>query len=218
MALSDAIDRALEYVAFVRVHREGGAGAEGSGFVVSSDGRVATVAHLLRDARRIEVSVLGGRGPHPASVLETDVAADTALLKVEARDWRHARLHRGPPIGLGQEVAILGFPHSDLFARAGGNPLAMAMRGIVGSRYRLGGCDNYVIDIPASQGMSGGPLVLASSGDVIGVVRGRFEPERVRASLDGRAQEEVLSMPAEWARILFAPSVEYLLALMRKRA
>ena len=138
-------------------------------------------------------------------------------MKAEARDLKPVALWRGESIALGREVAIMGFPHSDIFGDLAGSPLGMTMRGIIGNRYRLGTTDHYVIDISPSEGMSGGPVFLSDTGQVVGFVGGRFDPARTRAKMAGRPREEVRALPAERTSILFAPSIEYLLALLPQR-
>lgn len=218
MSLPDAIQRVSRSVAWIRIERDAGSESLGSGFLAGRRGQLLTCAHILRDARRIEATVLGAHAPSPATVLETDLAADTALLEIESesegRDLPPAPLWRGPPVALGREVAFIGFPHADVFQP----PLAMTMRGIIGNRYRLGTAEYYVVDAVVSEGMSGAPLFLADSGEVVGVVGARFDPARTRAKLAGVPDDQARAAPAERTSITFASSIEYALALLKKRA
>jgi len=217
VALPDAIDKISRALAFLRVERQDGTTGEGTAFVVSADGLLATAAHLLRDARRIEATVVGTKATVPCVVKASDVSADVALVKAEARGWQPVQLWRSESVVLGREVALMGFPHSDLFQELTGAPLGMTMRGIVGNRTRLGTTQHYVVDISPSEGMSGGPLFTTDTGHVIGIVGGRFDPARTRAKMAGRTREEVRALPVERTSILFAPSIEYLLALLPER-
>jgi serine protease Do len=213
VALTDSIPKIARALAFLNVERPAGTGA-GTAFVVGSGGVLATSAHLLRDAVRLEVTLVGSAGPSPCTILETDLQADVALLRMEARDLASVSLRRGPPVSLGREVAFMGFPHADIFQP----PLVMTMRGIVGNRYKLGTIEYYVVDAAASEGMSGGPLFLADTGEVIAVVGGRFDPGRTRARLGGAREEALRDRPAERTSIMFAASVEYVLALLARRS
>jgi serine protease Do len=183
--------------------------ALGSGFVVRADGVIATAYHLARAARRLTVRGIGWAAPLAASLVAKDEAADVALLRVLAHDLPAAKLH-DRPADLGQEVLFLGFPHADIFDP----PLALATRGMVGNRYALGGADRLVVDAVCSEGCSGGPLALAASGAVVGVVGARFDPARTRAKLRGAGEDELARLPREPTAITFAVEVRYLAALL----
>jgi S1-C subfamily serine protease len=217
MILPDAIDKVSRALAFLRVERNDGSTGQGTAFVVAADGLLATAAHLLRDARKIEATIVGSKATLRCSIFASDAASDAALVKAEARDLKPVTLHRGDSVALGREVALMGFPHSDIFGELGQTPLGMTMRGIVGNRYRLGAVEYYVLDVSPSEGMSGGPVFLSDGGQVIGFVGGRFDPARTRAKMAGRPSEDVRSLPVERTSILFAPCIEYLLALMPAR-
>ncbi len=139
-------------------------------------------------------------------MLAADRATDLALLETRGpRVPPAVKLHRGEPVAIGREVAFLGFPYSDCFTP----PLAMATRGIVGNRYRLGDVDRYVIDALCAEGMSGGPLFLAENGVVVGQVGSRFDPGRTRARLRGASAEEADRLPPDRTPISFAtPAAE----------
>jgi S1-C subfamily serine protease len=212
VALTDSIPKIARALGFLNVERPEGTGA-GTAFVVGAEGILATSAHLLRDAVRLEVTLVGSTGPVPCTILETDLQADVALLKMEAPDLAPVALRHGPSVSLGREVAFMGFPHADIFQP----PLVMTMRGVVGNRYKLGTIEYYVVDAAASEGMSGGPLFLADTGEVIGVIGGRFDPGRTRARLGGAREEALRDRPAERTSICFAASIDYVLALLARR-
>ena len=216
MTLQETIQRVSKSLVFLSVDHgnEGpGAGGFGSGFVVGAAGEIVTAAHLLRDATKVEARVLGSSRVSACSIIATDVAHDVALLKADARDLLPMALWRGESVPVGREVGFMGFPHADIFQP----PLVMTMRGIVGNRYRLGETECYVVDANASEGMSGGPVFLAQSGEAIGLVGGRFDPGRTRARLRGSAPSAIRDLPAERANIMFAPAIEYVLALLKKK-
>lgn len=215
VALPDSIHRVSRSLAWLKVEAKGSV-ASGTAFVAGRSGELLTCAHLVSAAERLEVVFIGAKAPSPCVVLDTDARADVALLKCEARGLEAVSLWRGAPVALGREVAFMGFPHADMFQP----PLVMTMRGIVGNRYRFdpgkGAVEFYVIDASASEGMSGGPVFLSDSGDVIGIVGGRFDPGRTRARQRGASPESLRELPAERTNIMFAPVIEYGLALLKR--
>lgn len=213
MPLQDSIQRASKSLAFLDIERGPEGGSYATGFVVGASGEIVTAAHVVADASRIHANMIGLKAPSPCAVVAVDPVADVAIIKAAARDLTPLPLWRGEPIQLGREVAFMGFPHADILRP----PLVMTMRGIVANRYKLGAIDCYVIDANASEGMSGGPVFLAQTGEVIGVIGGRFDPGRTRARLKGSSPGAVRDMPAERANIMFAPVVEYVVALLQKR-
>src|SRR5438034_7383917 len=57
----------------------------GSGFIVSSDGYIATNAHVVDDASEVTVR-LSDRREFKAKVIGADKRSDVALLKIDAKD------------------------------------------------------------------------------------------------------------------------------------
>jgi S1-C subfamily serine protease len=212
-----AIGRAL---VFLEVER-GGEVSCATGYVASREGLVLTAGHVVRDATSVRGRLLqgGGRGREgiACEVLESDPAADLALLRLRpetraAHGFEAVPLYRGAPVALGREVAFMGFPHADIFDP----PLAMAVRGIVGNRYALAGVEYLVVDAMATEGMSGGPLFMADSGEVIGTVGSRFDPARTRAKLRGLPAAVVAGLPKERTNLTFASGGQYALALLAR--
>lgn len=213
MALTDAIPRVSRALAWLEVERSEGEGGYGTAFVAGAAGEILTSAHTLRDARRVRATIVGSKGPVECVVAATDLESDVALLKADARGLTPVTLWRRDSLPVGREVAFVGFPHADLFQP----PLIMTMRGIIGNRYRLGRVDYYVVDASASEGMSGGPLFLADTGEVIGIIGGRFDPGRARAKLRGLTREAVRELPTDRTNIVFATMIEAALALLKGR-
>ena len=112
-------------------------GGSGSGFVVSDDGLVVTNEHVVGNARTVQVRLTNGR-THEARVLETDAAADLALIEMRANQTFHALgIGDSGGVRVGDEVLALGFPLADRI----GNDLTVT-RGaarVCGSRAPLGG-------------------------------------------------------------------------------
>jgi len=100
----------------------GGSAAEGSGFVINSNGEIATNAHVVTDAdspgsgpihEAKEVYVqFGDRNRVRADIVGFDPNADVALLKVDPNglDLKPLTLATSEKVTVGQPVAAIGSP------------------------------------------------------------------------------------------------------------
>ena len=79
--VSTLISSALPGVVSISVELNGGQGA-GTGFVISSDGEIATNAHVVADASKIDVKFADG-STASAKVLGVDRTDDLAVIKVD---------------------------------------------------------------------------------------------------------------------------------------
>ena len=142
----------------------------GSGVIIRSDGVILTNAHVVGNARAVEVGLADGRRLQ-GQVLGRDPAIDIAVVRVTARDLPSAPIGDSDALEVGQ-VAI-----------AIGNPLGLertVTSGVVSAVNRdlpgLGAEGLIQTDAAINPGNSGGPL-LDSRGQVIGintaVLRGR---------------------------------------------
>lgn len=215
--LTKAISAVGRSLVFLEIDHGGGDLGFGTGYVVSRAGHVLTAEHLVRGVEEVRARpVQAGDGPRDrlqGEVLARDAEADLALLRLlGGAAHEPVALHRGPAVALGREVAFMGFPYSDIFDP----PLAMAVRGIVGNRYALGKIEYLVVDAMCTEGMSGGPLFLADSGEVIGTVGSRFDPARTRAKLRGLPEAAVAGIPRERTNITFATAGKYAQELLAR--
>jgi S1-C subfamily serine protease len=167
-------------------------GFRGTGFVVADGSLVATNFHVLPPAGETEggsvMAVLASRSESSlrrATVVATDRAHDLALLKLEGAPMVPLPLEEAGLVREGQSVALLGFP---IGASLGFAPATH--RGIVASittaalpaatsqsldpravlRLREGNYELLQLDATAYPGNSGGPVVDAETGRVIGIV------------------------------------------------
>lgn len=203
----------------------------GTGFVVGDGHLLATNAHVLPDdpasLRQLVLQIAGNRGPGqdgpPATralTLQTvDRIHDLALLRFGG-DALPALTLSEAPAREGQAVAFIGFPVGGLL---GFSPVTH--RGIVSSitpialppptasrldaaavaRLRQGPFDIYQLDGTAYPGNSGGPMLDADTGHVLGLVN---------MVLVKRSRETMLSQPSG---ISYAIPVKYLRALLDRR-
>jgi len=136
--------------------------AAGSGVIVDPDGYIVTNAHVVQNARRIDVKILHSDErvpePHwhlmPAKLIGRDQQVDIAVLKIE-----------------GQNLPMLSFLNSDNLRQgqlvlALGSPLGLQnslTHGVVSATLRQVTPESPVVyiqtDAPINPGNSGGPLL-----------------------------------------------------------
>ncbi|MBT9310923.1 HhoA/HhoB/HtrA family serine endopeptidase [Leptothoe kymatousa] len=138
----------------------------GSGFILSSDGKVMTNAHVVEGADTVTVTLNDGR-TFQGKVLGTDPVTDVAVVKIDGKNLPTAPLGNTENLAAGQ------------WAIAIGNPLGLdntVTAGIISALGRtssqVGISDKRVqfiqTDAAINPGNSGGPL-LDAQGNVIGM-------------------------------------------------
>jgi serine protease Do len=136
--------------------------AQGSGFLISSDGLLLTNAHVVDGAKEVTVKLSDHR-EYKAKVLGSDKASDIAVLKIEANGLPAVTLGDSDKLGVGDYVLAIGEPF-------GLEETATA--GIVSAKGRSLPGDGYVpfiqTDAAVNPGNSGGPLFDAT-GSVVGI-------------------------------------------------
>ncbi|HEX7154574.1 MAG TPA: trypsin-like peptidase domain-containing protein [Thermoanaerobaculia bacterium] len=138
-------------------------GSSGSGVIVRADGIILTNAHVVGNARSVDISLADGR-TLTGSVLGLDPDVDIAVVRVDARNLPVAATANSDELEVGQLAIAIG------------NPLGLdrtVTRGVVSAVNRdprgipiAGGL--IQTDAAINPGNSGGPL-LDSSGRVIGI-------------------------------------------------
>ena len=144
--------------------------AVGSGFIIDASGHIVTNDHVIRNAKRILVTLDNGE-TFPAEVIGRDPRTDLAVLKIESDTvFPFVELGDSDSTQVGDWVVAVGNPFG-----LGGTVTA----GILSARGRdiqSGPFDDYLqIDAPINRGNSGGPLFDAQ-GKVIGVNTAIFSP------------------------------------------
>jgi len=136
------------------VANEGDSVGNGSGFVITADGRVVTNYHVIAGADTLEVE-FGNGERFSASVVGTDEETDLALLKIQNnREFDYVQFHRGKDVRVGDWVLAIG------------NPFGIGQSSSVGIISAIGrdadGSGPYVdylqTDATINRGNSGGPL------------------------------------------------------------
>lgn len=173
----EVVDRALR--ATVEVWTDVGLG---SGFFIHDDGIVVTNYHVIDGASRIQIRTHDGRTHAVLGVTATDATRDVAVLKTGARHY--------PALPL----AVRARPRAGQRVVAVGSPLGLSgtvTDGIVSNPAReLDGVTYIQHTAPISSGNSGGPLILASTGEVIGMNTLTIDPS------EGTAQNINLAVPS----------------------
>ncbi len=130
--------------------REGKSDGIGTGFVVSTDGLIATSLHVIGEGRPITVTAPDGRKLEVMEVTAWDRRFDLALLRVRERNL--------PPLAIGDSDALK--QGEDVIAI--GNPMgyeASVVRGVLSARRPIEGVEMLQVAIPIEPGNSGGPLI-----------------------------------------------------------
>ena len=138
----------------------------GSGFIIGSDGRLITNAHVVDGAEKVRVTLKDGTS-YEGKVLGTDSFTDVAVIKIDAENL--------PTVDLGDAENLT----PGEWAIAIGNPLGLDNTVTVGIISALGRSSSQVgvpdkrvrfiqTDAAINPGNSGGPL-LNSQGEVIGI-------------------------------------------------
>ena len=139
---------------------------QGSGFLISADGKILTNSHVVANERQLEVT-LSDQSRYKARLLSRDEANDVALLQIDAaQEAAVAAPGRFRRLQVGQKVLAIGNP----FGLEG-----TLTTGIVSSLGRTIRGENdrtleglIQTDAAINPGNSGGPL-LDSAGNVIGI-------------------------------------------------
>jgi S1-C subfamily serine protease len=139
---------------------------QGSGFLISGDGKILTNNHVVANEHQLEVT-LSDQSKYKANLLSRDESNDLALLQIVPRKklpW--LRLGDSEGLQVGQKVLAIGNPFGLDGTLTTGVVSALA-RDIRGENDRkLEGL--IQTDAAINMGNSGGPL-LDSAGDVIGI-------------------------------------------------
>jgi serine protease Do len=136
--------------------------AQGSGFIVSSDGIVLTNAHVVEGAKEVTVKLIDHR-EFKAKVLGSDKASDIAVLKIDATGLPMVRIGNSDKLGVGDYVLAIGAPFG-LEETATAGIVSATGRSLPGD----GAVPFIQTDAAVNPGNSGGPLFDAT-GAVVGI-------------------------------------------------
>ena len=139
--------------------------ASGTGFIVDKNGYIVTNNHVVENADKITVKLMGDATEYRAKVIGTDFETDLAVIKIDAH-------HALQPVGIGNSDAV----QVGEWAIAIGSPFTLEESVTLGIVSALGrdidggrAFQRFIqTDAAINPGNSGGPLVNIR-GEVIGV-------------------------------------------------
>src|SRR3954452_4715867 len=145
----------------------GSSQAEGSGFVVDTNGDIVTNAHVVEGGSSIKVRFQTGKTVN-ATLVGTDESTDIAVIKVSVDSSQLHPLTWGNSsnVQVGQDVAAIGSPFGLQGTLTAGIVSALNRTITAPNNYSIAGA--IQTDTAINHGNSGGPL-LNAAGDVIGV-------------------------------------------------
>jgi len=139
---------------------------QGSGFLISSDGKILTNNHVVANERQLEVT-LSDQSRYKAQLLSRDEANDLALLQITPRaKLPSLRLGDSDALQVGQKVLAIGNPFG-LEGTLTTGIVSSLGRSIRGENERT--LEGLIqTDAAINPGNSGGPL-MDSAGNVVGI-------------------------------------------------
>jgi S1-C subfamily serine protease len=140
---------------------------QGSGFLISADGKILTNNHVVANERQLEVT-LSDQSRYKAQLLSRDETNDLALLQITTPRGKLPALHLGDSDSLqvGQKVLAIGNPFG-LDGTLTTGIVSSLGRSIRGENERT--LEGLIqTDAAINPGNSGGPL-LDSAGNVVGI-------------------------------------------------
>ena len=134
---------------------------QGSGVVVSNDGKVITNYHVIDGASSAVIKFPNGAFFLIEGVLAADMAKDIAVLKASGSDFPTVALGDSDKVQVGEEVVSIGSPLS--LEATVSNGIISSIRELKDENQRL-----FQTTAPISPGSSGGAL-LNMGGELIGI-------------------------------------------------
>ena len=133
---------------------------QGTGFVISSDGLIATARHVIGDRRPVRVELTDGTSLPVTHVHTATELLDLVILRVDATDLIPLPLGDSENVVVGQSVVVAGHPRG--FKDS-------VHAGILSGRDDINGISMLQLSVAIEPGSSGEP-VIDRRGKVIGVV------------------------------------------------
>jgi len=138
--------------------------AAGSGVIVDAkNGYVVTNAHVVKDAREIQITLKDNRRL-PAKLVGADPGTDVAVLKVEPKGLVEARWGDSDELQVGDFVMAIGYPFGIGQTATSGIVSALGRSGL-----SMEGYEHFIqTDAPINPGNSGGALINLR-GELVGI-------------------------------------------------
>lgn len=149
--------------------------SSGTGFAISSNGLIATNAHVITDANTIHIRGINGDFSTrlKAKLILEDKNNDLAIIQVIDSNFREIKtipyMISNNLCDVGSSVFVLGFPLKAVM----GDEIKLT-NGIISSKSGFkGDITSYQISVPIQPGNSGGPL-FDSNGNIVGIVNAKL--------------------------------------------
>lgn len=143
----------------------------GTGFIVTSDGLIATNKHVTSSGQKFTVTTAAGK-TYDGKVVAQDPSNDIALMKVDASGLPVADLGDSDKVQVGQWVIAIGNALGELQNTVTVGVISAKERNVSPSDSSSGASESLYgllqTDAAINPGNSGGPL-LTSAGQVIGI-------------------------------------------------
>jgi S1-C subfamily serine protease len=170
----------------------------GSGFIVSSDGRIVTNHHVIDEAGGMVAVLHDGTKVPVAGVLRADEIRDVAVVQATGGGYQTLTLGSSKSIKAGEAVAVIGAPVGLEGTLSTGIVSAVRAEGPkldTDERARFS-AEAWTVQItaPISPGSSGSPVIEVEQGTVIAVAVGQRR--------DGQALN--FAVPIEHAAVLLS--------------
>ena len=208
LSVEQVVERVRPSLVTIRVNdRDGNQFGMGTGFVVSSEGLIATNLHVIGEGRRFSVEMADGRKLEVKAVESSDRAQDLAIIRVAPTTEPLVPLPLGNVSQLKQGLPVVAM----------GNPWGLkesVVSGVISAFREIDGRELIQLAMPIEPGNSGGPVV-DLQGRVLGVVNMKSTVEQnVAFALQVDALKTVLDKPnpvpiARWTAIGTMDSTEW---------
>ena len=109
-AIAKAANGAI--VSIITSDKDGKPVAQGTGFLVSTDGRIVTNYHVIKGANSAIVKLPDGAFYDVDGVVAFDKARDLAVIKAHGQNFRVLALGNSDRVQVGEEIVAIGSPLS----------------------------------------------------------------------------------------------------------
>jgi hypothetical protein len=148
-------------VSIITSGKDGKPVAQGSGFLVSTDGRIVTNYHVIKGASSAIVKLPDGAFYDVDGAVAVDKVRDLAVIKSHGQNFRVVTLGNSDRVQVGEEIIAIGSPLSLESTVSSG--IVSSIRTIEDEGGKF-----LQVTAPISPGSSGGPL-FNMAGEVVGI-------------------------------------------------
>lgn len=184
---------------------------QGSGFIIDPSGVIVTCNHVVDGAAIVEVQLADQSTQTATAVIRTEKEWDVALLKVSPVKQDALKLAPPEAVRIGAAVVAIGSPLGY------GNTLSQGI--ISGLRPHNGQSDLIQLTAPISPGSSGGPILSATTGEILGMASGsQSNGQNINFAIPSRViaeQLKTLDQPPERPLKEFTPEIKKTIAEAR---